>query len=215
MLKLPMPQIPCRRPARSAYRGILRDLRKRRLSSPKPARWWSFSGATAQIVGRLVGVEAKASADFAPRLRQFITVRLTAVQVVQAGGKIKVDDGEVGGRLKDTQRRGAARKDRFSNILTLGSTADDKVFPAPCRTRPMPAVRRDAAPGVVGASASLLGYKNLETSGGQHERIDNKTDFARGARLINGIETFWSSGKRHPRGSRLRHQRCPGLACGG
>lgn len=79
----------------------------------------------------------------------------------------------------------------------------------------MPAVTRDAVPGGVGASASLLGYNNLDTSGGQNERIDHKSDFARGARLINGIETYWSSGKRHPRGSRLRHQRSPGRACGG
>lgn len=129
MLTLPTPQIPCGSPERCAYRGILRDLRTRRLSSPKQALWWSFfevrrrrwwvalSGLKQRPQQTLLTACVGTSLSDSPQFRWC----RWAARPKWANAMLVIV-----GRITTA---GVRRGNAFPNALKLGGTAHAKVFP--------------------------------------------------------------------------------------
>ena len=152
---------------------------------------------TARSTADLVSIQANSAALFYHKIRQVIAAQLALQAEEMLGGEIELDESYFGGARKGKRGRGAAGKVIVFGILKRGDRVYTKVVDDTKADTLMPIIRQKIAPDSIVYTDCYRSYNALDVSGFHHHRINHSTHFAEQKHNhINGIENFWSQGKR-------------------
>ena len=134
----------------------------------------------------------------------FLKIRVRIAQACErespfASGEVEVDESYFGARrVRGKKGRGAAGKTPVFGLLQRNGRVYTESVPDCSKASLQAVIRGRLAPEVVIHSDGWRGYDGLVDVGyAKHLRVDHgASEFACGARHINGIESFWSFAKR-------------------
>jgi transposase len=113
-------------------------------------------------------------------------------------GEVEVDESYFGARrVRGKRGRGAVGKTIVFGILKRGDAVYTEIVPDCSKAALQAVIRGKVDPGTVVHSDGWRGYSGLVEIGYGHHRVDHgNNQFVHGKNHVNGIESFWSFGKR-------------------